>query len=195
MVIKDIMMCSVETIEPDESICEAAARMAAQNIGFLPVWQDGALLGVITDRDIVVRAVARGFDPEQTIVEEVMTSTVVSLPESSDIEDASELMESRHVRRLVVTDDKDMPVGIVSRDKIAMVLGVYAMDNGLVRDPPESPDVFAGPPRTAEPVETQPATRQEKGDAAERTARDQGDSHWNDGPADDPPRGDLQPLP
>lgn len=138
MEIKDIMMRSVETVEPDELLCEAARKMAAQNIGFLPVWQEGQLVGVITDRDIVVRAVARGFDPEQTIVEEIMTSMVVSLPESSDIEDASDLMETKHVRRLVVTDENDMPVGIVSMDKVALHLGVYALDSGLVRDPHEA---------------------------------------------------------
>lgn len=139
MEIKDIMMRTVETVEPDELICEAARKMAAQNIGFLPVWQEGQLVGVVTDRDIVVRAVARGFDPEQTIVEEIMTSMVVSLPENSDIEDASDLMESKHVRRLVVTDENDMPVGIVSMDKVALHLGVYALDSGLIRDPPDSP--------------------------------------------------------
>ncbi len=138
MEIKDIMMRSVETVEPDELLCEAARKMAAQNIGFLPVWQEGQLVGVITDRDIVVRAVARGFDPEQTIVEEIMTSMVVSLPENSDLEDASDLMETKHVRRLVVTDENDMPVGIVSMDKVALHLGVYALDSGLVRDPPET---------------------------------------------------------
>lgn len=167
MEIKDIMMRSVETIEPDESISEAAARMASQNIGFLPVWQEGALLGVITDRDIVVRAVARGFDPEQTIVEEVMTSSVFSLPETSDLEEASELMESKHVRRLIVTDENDMPVGIVSLDKIAMVLGVYALDNGLVRDPP---DALA---RLATAVTAHEAD-------GGRTTRDQGDLSGSD---------------
>jgi CBS domain-containing protein len=173
MEIRDIMMRSVETVEPDESLCEAARKMASQNIGLLPVWQDGALVGVVTDRDIVVRAVARGFDPEQTIVEEVMTSMVVTLPESSDLEDASDLMESKHVHRLVVVDDKAMPVGIVSLDKVALHLGVYALDSGLVRDPPLAPveldnasviDAAAeNPPSTASPVKPL------------RTSRDQSD--------------------
>lgn len=195
MEIKDIMMRSVETVEPDESISEAAAKMAAQNIGFLPVWQDGALLGVLTDRDIVVRAVARGFDPEQTIVEEVMTSSVVSLPESSDLEDASELMESRHVRRLIVTDDKDMPVGIVSMDKIAMALGIYAMDNGLVRDPPESPEALGVQAQGARPADGQQATRPENSEVAPRAARDQDDAHGIDVQANDPQCGNPQPTP
>jgi len=173
MEIRDIMMRSVETVEPDDSLCEAARKMASQNIGLLPVWQDGALVGVLTDRDIVVRAVARGFDPEQTIVEEVMTSMVVSLPESSELEDASDLMESKQVHRLVVVDDKAMPVGIVSLDKVALHLGVYALDNGLVRDPPVAPVVehenasVMGPDAENPPV-TNPAT-------PVRTSRDQTD--------------------
>ena len=178
MEIKDIMLRSLETVEPDESLSEAARKMAAQNIGFLPVWQDGALIGVLTDRDIVVRAVARGFDPEQTIVEEVMTSMVVSLPESSDIEDASDLMETKHVRRLVVTDENDMPVGIVSMDKVALHLGVYALDSGLVRDPPEmaadrelsalADDMMQS--SAADVPESRP-----EGEKPIRTSRDQGD--------------------
>ena len=155
MEIKDIMMRSVETVEPDELLCEAARKMASQNIGFLPVWQEGQLVGVITDRDIVVRAIARGFDPEQTIVEEIMTSMVVSLPENSDIEDASDLMETKHVRRLVVTDENDMPVGIISMDKVALHLGVYALDCGLVRDPPDASrkteSLMVGDPEFAPP--------------------------------------------
>ena len=82
MEIKHIMMHSVETVAADELLCEAARKMASQNIGFLPVWQDGALVGVITDRDIVVRAVARGFDPEQTIVV-VLTSGGLKDPGAS----------------------------------------------------------------------------------------------------------------
>ncbi len=160
MEIKDIMMRSVETIEPDEPLCEAARKMAAQNIGFLPVWQEGQLVGVITDRDIVVRAVARGFDPEQTIVEEIMTSMVVSLPENSDIEDASDLMETKQVRRLVVTDENDMPVGIISMDKVALHLGVYALDSGLVRDPRELSGMSGGVAGSSENTDTDSASPQ-----------------------------------
>ena len=173
MEIKHIMMRSVETVEPDELLCEAARKMASQNIGFLPVWQDGALVGVITDRDIVVRAVARGFDPEQTIVEEAMTSMVVSLSENSDIEDASDLMETKRVRRLVVTDDNDMPVGIVSLDKVALFLGVYAMDNGLVRDPPAFPEFAGQSVLSAQDRAIGPSRRAGDARAAGRALRDQ----------------------
>jgi CBS domain-containing protein len=174
MEIKDIMLRSVETIEPDESVCEAARKMASQNIGFLPVWQEGGLVGVVTDRDIVVRGVARGFDPEQTIVEEVMTTSVLSLPENSDIEDASELMETKHVRRLVVTDENDMPVGIVSMDKIALHLGVYALDSGLVRDPSKYVGDLATSDPSGQPLQPELSAPAENVKSI-RTTRDQGD--------------------
>jgi len=175
MEIGQIMLRSVETIEPDESVCEAARKMASQNIGFLPVWQAGELVGVLTDRDIVVRAVARGFDPEQTIVEEVMTSSVVSLPENSDIEDASDLMQTRQVRRLVVTGENDMPVGVVSMDKVALFLGVCAMDNGL-GDALELPDVFGPSPRMDRSGNPEPSDGAEAAaPGVSRNARDQGD--------------------
>ena len=142
MQVRDIMTPSVECIDPYASLREAARKMETQDIGFLPVIDDGELVGVLTDRDITVRAVSRGLDPEATTVEETMTLDIVSLPETSEIEDASDLMQHRHVRRLVVIDDREMPVGVVSMDKIAMYLGSYGMDGLTVRNTREFPPDF-----------------------------------------------------
>jgi signal-transduction protein with cAMP-binding, CBS, and nucleotidyltransferase domain len=101
---------------------------------------------VITDRDITVRAVARGFDPEQTTVEETMTDVIVVLPEDSELEDASELMEDKHVRRLVVTDENDIPVGVISMDRIAAVLGHYGLHGETNRRSGLHPDDDGGFP-------------------------------------------------
>src|SRR3954469_19077656 len=128
MQVKDIMTQSVECIDRYASLREAARKMENEDIGFLPVVENGELVGVITDRDIIVRAVSRGLDPEATTVEETMTLDIVSLPETSDIEDAADLMQQRHVRRLILTDDDDMPVGVVSMEKVALYMGPYAMD-------------------------------------------------------------------
>ena len=94
----EIMTRSVETIAPDASLKDAARKMDSEDIGFLPVLKEGELIGVITDRDITVRAVSRGFDPEQTTVDETITNEVVSLTENSEIEDASDLMEDNRDR-------------------------------------------------------------------------------------------------
>jgi len=142
MQVRDIMTPRVECIDPYASLREAARKMEAEDIGFLPVINEGELVGVITDRDITVRAVSRGLDPEETTVEETMTLDIVSLPETSEIEDASDLMQHRHVRRLVVTDDDDMPVGVVSMDKLAMYLGPHGFDQVSARDTREFPADF-----------------------------------------------------
>lgn len=138
----EIMTRSVETIAPDASLKEAARKMDSERIGFLPVMEEGEFIGVITDRDITVRAVAKGFDPEQTAVDEAMTNEVVSLPENSEIEDASDLMMDRNIRRLVVTDEHDKAIGVVSMSKVALYLGLYEKDNGAVSDTWEFRDGF-----------------------------------------------------
>jgi hypothetical protein len=86
-------------------------------------------VGVITDRDIIVRAVSRGLDPERTTVEEAMTGDIVSVSERSELEAASDLMEERHIRRLVVVDEDDIPVGVVSIDKVALHLRGPEIEN------------------------------------------------------------------
>jgi CBS domain-containing protein len=123
MRLSNIMTGSIETIPPGASLAEAAKKMASQDIGSLPVCSDGRkVVGIITDRDITVRAVARGLDPNQTKVQDVMTKDVLACPADSDIDAACELMEARQVRRLLVTGDDDTPVGIVSLGDIALCL-------------------------------------------------------------------------
>jgi len=123
MKLSSIMTGGIETIPPQATLAEAAKKMASQDIGSLPVCADQRrVVGIITDRDITVRAVARGMDPNQTRVEEVMTRDVLSCSSDAEVEDACQLMEERQVRRLLVTDGNDMPVGIVSLSDIALCL-------------------------------------------------------------------------
>lgn len=123
MKLSNVMTGGIETIAPHASLAEAAKKMASQDIGSLPVCADRrTVVGIITDRDITVRAVARGMDPNQTRVEDVMTRDVLSCSSEAEIEEACELMERRQVRRLVVTGQDDTPVGIVSLGDIALCL-------------------------------------------------------------------------
>ena len=118
-----IMTGGIETITPHASLAEAAKKMASQDIGSLPVCDEPRrVVGIITDRDITVRAVARGMDPNQTRVEDVMTRDVLSCSSDSEVEDACNLMEKRQVRRLLVTGQDEVPVGIVSLGDIALCL-------------------------------------------------------------------------
>jgi CBS domain-containing protein len=123
MKLSSIMTGGIETIPPQATLAEAAKKMASQDIGSLPVCAEHRrVVGIITDRDITVRAVARGMDPNQTRVDEVMTRDVLSCSSDSEVEDACQLMEKRQVRRLLVTDGNDTPVGIVSLGDIALCL-------------------------------------------------------------------------
>jgi CBS domain-containing protein len=123
MKLSTIMTGGIETILPPASLAEAAKKMASQDIGSLPVCAEPRrVVGIITDRDITVRAVARGMDPNQTRVEEVMTRDVLCCSSEAEVEDACQLMEKRQVRRLLVTGQDDTPVGIVSLGDIALCL-------------------------------------------------------------------------
>ncbi len=123
MKLSSIMTGGIESVPPQATLAEAAKKMASQDIGSLPVCAERhKVLGIITDRDITVRAVARGMDPNQTRVEEVMTREVLSCPSDASVEAACELMEKRQVRRLLVTGEDDSPVGIVSLGDIALCL-------------------------------------------------------------------------
>jgi CBS domain-containing protein len=122
MKLAQIMTGGVETVAPHATLAEAAAKMASCDIGSLPVTESGSrVVGIITDRDIAVRAVACGLDPNATRVEQVMTREVLSCPADADVRAAMQLMESRQVRRLLVTDG-EAPVGIVSLGDIALCL-------------------------------------------------------------------------
>ncbi len=123
MKLSHIMSGGIESVLPQATLAEAAKKMASQDIGSLPVCAEPRkVMGIITDRDITVRAVARGMDPNQTRVEEVMTREVLSCSSEAEVEEACELMEKRQVRRLLVTGEDDSPVGIVSLGDIALCL-------------------------------------------------------------------------
>ncbi len=125
MQLSHIMTGSIQTVAPGASLAEAAKKMASADVGSLPVCSDKRrVVGIITDRDITVRAVARGLDPGSTQVQDVMTREVLSCPAESDVGAACELMEERQVRRLVVTDRDDAPIGIVSLGDLALTLKV-----------------------------------------------------------------------
>jgi CBS domain-containing protein len=123
MRLSNLMTGAIQTIAPGASLAEAAKKMASADIGSLPVCSDKRnVVGIITDRDITVRAVARGLDPNLTMVQDVMTREVLSCRSDSDAEAACGLMQAKQVRRVVVTDGDDAPIGVVSLGDIALSL-------------------------------------------------------------------------
>ncbi len=114
MKLEEIMTLEVGTVEPDASLQQAAQMMASLDVGMLPVMLDEGLVGVITDRDIAVRATARGLDPKHTIVRQVMTKAVVCGYDTQDLQDGAKLMMDYHVRRLPILNEKKQLIGVVS---------------------------------------------------------------------------------
>ena len=120
MKIKDVMTKSVETVRPDQTLQEAASRMKSLDVGPMPVCENDRLVGMLTDRDIVVRAAAEGRDVRTTKVRDAMTSDVVVCSEDDDVKDAAKKMKDRQIRRLVVVDGQKRVAGIVSLGDIAV---------------------------------------------------------------------------
>jgi CBS domain-containing protein/sporulation protein YlmC with PRC-barrel domain len=123
MQVKEIMTHQVEVVHPEATLWEAAQKMAALDIGPLPVCKGDELVGMLTDRDITVRAVAEGLDPKTTRVYEVMTPEIIFTYEGEDIGLAAQLMTEHQIRRLVVLNRDKRLVGIVSLGDLAVHTG------------------------------------------------------------------------
>jgi CBS domain-containing protein len=113
------MTKGARAIEPGATIQQAAVLMRQHAIGMLAVMTRGQMRGVITDRDIAVRGVAEGRTPGATSVEEVMTPAVTTCFEDQLVIDAALLMQGNQVRRLVVLDRDNNPVGVLSLSDLA----------------------------------------------------------------------------
>jgi CBS domain-containing protein len=114
MQIREIMTRDVEVIPPNASVCDAAGKMKELDIGAIPVCDGRKLRGLVTDRDITVRAVAEGRDVSKTRVSEVMSTDIAYCFEDDEVEDAAQLMEVKQIRRLPILDRDKQLVGIVS---------------------------------------------------------------------------------
>ena len=119
MLLRDVMTRNFEEIPPQIPITEAAQKMRSLDVGALPVCKDGRPLGMLTDRDIAMRAVAAGRDPSQMLASEAMTPLVVFCYEDDDVSEAAKIMEQKQIRRLVILDRDNCPVGIVSLGDLA----------------------------------------------------------------------------
>ena len=117
------MTTAVVTVSPEAMLIDAARLMRDTDIGPLPVSERGRILGVLTDRDITVRAVANGRSPQSTRVSEVTTPEVVSCLETDDVRRAAEIMQSAQLRRLVVVSSDGRLAGIVSLGDLALQTG------------------------------------------------------------------------
>lgn len=120
MKLKDILTKDPQVISPDAMICEAAQIMKQSDIGMLPVCDGQHLVGAITDRDLVVRAIAEGCDPLKTKVKDVMTPGISYCFEDQDLEEVAHLMEEKQIRRIAVLNRDKRLVGIASLGDFAV---------------------------------------------------------------------------
>lgn len=118
MKVKDIMRKNVAYINPDATVVEASQLMQKHNVGSIPVCDQTGVIGIVTDRDIVVRNVAHGKNPQSTAVKDVMTSSTVTATPDMDVRDVSTIMSAHQIRRVPVVEN-NMLVGIVALGDIA----------------------------------------------------------------------------
>jgi CBS domain-containing protein len=110
----------VVVIQPDDSLQSAAKKMRDHNIGFLPVCDGEALLGVISDRDIIIRALADGMDVNIMLGQDLMTTPAIYCYDDQDIWEAAQIMKDNQIRRLVVVSREDKRlVGVISLGDLA----------------------------------------------------------------------------
>lgn len=121
MLVKFIMTLDVEWVSDDTSIQEAARLMRALDVGAIPVrGEDSEIVGMLTDRDMAIRAAAEGLDPTTTKVRDVMTVDVVYCYEDQDVQDAVKLMEGLQLRRLLVLNRENRLAGIIALGDLAV---------------------------------------------------------------------------
>ncbi|MFD5103429.1 CBS domain-containing protein [Streptomyces albidochromogenes] len=116
--VREVMTAGVAAVRPDASLVEAAQLMRAQDIGDVLVARDNQLIGVLTDRDIALRAVADGFDPLTVNVQSVCTPAPVCVGPDDEVSTAVTLMRQHAIRRLPVVED-GRPLGVVSIGDLA----------------------------------------------------------------------------
>jgi CBS domain-containing protein len=138
--VSDVMTRGVEVVRPGETLRRAAQRMDELNVGALPVCDGDTLVGMITDRDITVRATAVGLDPNQTSVFEVMTEQTRWCTEEQGVDEVMRQMSEVQIRRLPVLNQARELVGIVSLGDLAVRQNAHI--DGALRDisSPSEPD-------------------------------------------------------
>lgn len=123
MSVGKVCIRTVVTARPEESAAAVAKRMQQYEVGALVVMQDERPIGIVTDRDLVLRVMAVGKEPNATDVRSIMTDKLVCAPEQMPLEDAMNLMRGYQIRRLVVTNTVGELAGIFTLDDMLELLG------------------------------------------------------------------------
>ena len=116
--IRDVMTSNPTSCEPSTSVVDAAKVMAQEDVGPVPVVEGGRVVGIVTDRDLVVRVLAEGRDPNSTTLGEIVSSDLVTVQPDTQLGEALQLMAQNQVRRLPVVEGEQL-VGIVAQADVA----------------------------------------------------------------------------
>jgi len=114
MFVRNAMTKSVITSDPDITVRKAVELMSKRDIGSLLITQDGKMVGIMTERDVMKKVVSKGLSPEKTKVSEIMTKKVITTTPDTRLDHACKKMESNHIKKLPVLDDNDKLIGILT---------------------------------------------------------------------------------
>ena len=117
--IREAMTSNPSSVRADQTVADAARLMRDEDVGMTPVLEEGRLVGTVTDRDIAIRVVAEGRDPQATSVREIASTGLVTLDPEQDLDEAIRLMSEHQVRRLPVVEEDGRLVGVVAQADIA----------------------------------------------------------------------------
>jgi CBS domain-containing protein len=118
MKVRDIMTKDVAYINPDSTVVEAAQMMQKHNVGSIPVCDQTGVIGIVTDRDIIVRNIAHGKNPQSTPIRDVMTGQVTTASPDMEVNDVTKMMADNKIRRIPVVE-KNMIVGMIALGDVA----------------------------------------------------------------------------
>jgi CBS domain-containing protein len=135
--IREVMTADPRTVEAGATVADAARQMRDGDVGAVVVVENGKVAGIVTDRDIAVRVVAEGLDPDATKVSEAATMRPVTLTVDQSVDDAIRLIREQDVRRIVVVQD-DRPAGIVSLGDLAIERDAGSALADIASEPPNN---------------------------------------------------------
>jgi CBS domain-containing protein len=118
-IIKDVMTSNPCSIDAEKSVAYAAKMMREEDVGLAPIVEGDKLIGMLTDRDVAIRVVAEGRNPEQVKVADVASKQVVTIDPQQDLDEALRIMAKHQVRRLAVLEEDGKLVGVVAQADIA----------------------------------------------------------------------------
>ena len=135
--IREVMTADPRTVESSATVADAARAMRDGDVGSVVVIENGKVAGIVTDRDIAVRVVAEGRDPDATRVSEAATMNPVTLTVDQSVDDAIRLVREQNIRRILVVQD-DRPAGIVSLGDLAIERDTGSALADIASEPPNN---------------------------------------------------------